>query len=61
MIKAETVDLNGRTFMRTYSDENKIIRKVGTDEIYSEAVDILPCIYEYTETDQPIEATEGEN
>ena len=27
-----------------------MIRKIGTDEIYSEAVDLLPCRYEYEET-----------
>ena len=35
MIKQETVTFNGREFRRTYSDEGYLIRKVGTDEIYS--------------------------
>lgn len=37
---------------RTYSDENKYIRKVGTEEVYSEAIDIEGAPYEYEETDK---------
>lgn len=40
-------------FIKTYSDENKYIRKVGTEEIYSEAIDVRE--YEYEETDKEIE------
>ena len=43
---------------RTYSDENKYIRKVGTDEVYSEAVDIEGASYQYEETEIVIEETE---
>lgn len=41
---------------RTYSDENKYIRKVGTEEVYSEAIDIEGAPYEYEETDKQIES-----
>lgn len=55
MIVTETIKLNNRNFKKTYSDENFYIQKVGTDEIYSEAVDILTANYEYVETDKKIE------
>lgn len=38
----------------TRSDKNLKIRKVGTDEIYDEAVDIESAPYTYEETDIPI-------
>ncbi len=40
---------------RTYSNENCYIQKVGTDEIYSEAIDVEDSQYEYIETEQKIE------
>lgn len=55
MIQKETIIVNNKKFKRTYSDEGYYIQKVGTDEIYSEAVDIPTANYEYVETDQKIE------
>lgn len=46
---------DGVKLYRTYSDANKYIRKVGTDEIYSEAIDIEGKDYMYEETDKEIE------
>ena len=46
---------DGVKLYRTYSDENKYIRKVGTDEVYSEAVDIEGANYQYEETEIVIE------
>lgn len=46
---------DGVRLFKSYSDQNLYIRKVGTDEIYSEAVDVENAHYEYTETDRPIE------
>lgn len=60
MIQQETVTFNGREFRRTYSDEGYLIRKVGTDEIYSEAVDLPDRNFEYVETDQSIEIEEND-
>ena len=51
MIQVETIAINGTEFTRTYSD-TYIIRKVGTDEIYTDAIDVLD--FEYEETDTPI-------
>jgi hypothetical protein len=46
---------DGVNLYRTYSNENKYIRKVGTEEEYSEAIDIEGAPYEYVETDRVIE------
>ena len=40
---------------KTYSDEKYMIQKVGTDEIYEEAIDVESAPYQYIETDQKIE------
>jgi hypothetical protein len=53
MIIKETVTIDGRVFTHTHSDTYKI-RKIGTDEIYTDAMDVLD--YTYEETDIPIEA-----
>lgn len=55
MIITEMIKVKEKNFKRTYSDEGYYIQKVGTDEIYSEAVDILTANYEYIETDKKIE------
>ena len=48
--REDSVDL-----FRTYSDKGLQIQKVGTDEIYDEAVDVENSGFEYVETDIPIE------
>ena len=60
MIKIETITINGRTLVRTYSDANRMIKQDGTGNIYSEAVDPLNSGRTYTETDIVIERTEEE-
>lgn len=55
MIQQETITIDGIELNRTYSDANKKIRKIGTEEVYSEAIDVIPCIYEYEETDVDID------
>lgn len=49
---------DGVNLFRTYSDENKYIKKVGTNEEYSEAIDIDGAPYTYIETDKEIEQYE---
>lgn len=49
---------DGVNLYRTFSDAKKYIRKVGTDEVYSEAIDIEEVDYEYEETDTDIETME---
>ena len=46
---------DGVNLYRTYSDKNMMIQKVGTDETYSEAIDVENSGFTYTETDIPIE------
>ena len=55
MIQSEIVIFGDRELKRTYSDANFMIRKTGTNEIYSDAVDLLDAPYEYEETDIPIQ------
>lgn len=57
MIKTETLS---NSLIRTYSDESKIIKKVDTEELYSEAIDLLTSNYFYIETDEIIECTDSE-
>lgn len=45
---------DGIKLFRTYSDKNYIIQKVGTDEKYSDAIDIETALFEYIETDELI-------
>ena len=58
MIKTETIELNGKQFKRIYSDTYKI-KKIGIDEVYDEAVDILSANYKYEETDQALSRDEA--
>lgn len=60
MIKTETITINDRTLVRTYSDANLMIRQDSTGNIYSEAVDPVGSGRTYTETDTPIEQTEDD-
>lgn len=50
---------DGVNLYRTYSDANFKIQKVGTDEVYDEAIDVEGAPYEYVETDEPIEIEGG--
>jgi hypothetical protein len=52
MIITKTVTIDGREFTHTYSNTFKI-RKVGTDEIYTDAMDVLD--FQYEETDIPLD------
>ncbi len=45
---------------RTYSNEGVFIKKVGTEEIYEEAIDIENSGFSYEETEEKIEHTEEE-
>lgn len=52
MIVKEYLD-NGK-FIRYFSDEDFKIQKLGTDEIYSDAVELVDTEVEYIETDEKI-------
>lgn len=49
---------DGINLYRTVSDVGYYIRKVGTEEIYSEAIDIENASYTYEETSEFIEIVE---
>ena len=52
---------DGVKLYKTYSDQNYLIQKLGTDEIYSEAIDVETCNFEYKETEEKVEEDmEGE-
>ena len=61
MIQTEIIEIGGKQFKRTYSDNNKVIRKVGTSEEYSEAVDLTTATYEYEEAEKGNEFDGEEN
>lgn len=46
---------DGVNLYRTYSTDCFKLRKIGTDEIYDEAIDIDKTPYEYEETEESIE------
>ena len=55
MIRTETVTINGKEFIRTWSDEGKRIERDGLR--YSEAIDPAEFGRVYTETDEDIEVS----
>lgn len=51
---------DGVKLSRTYSDKNVMIKKNGTDELYSEAIDVENSGYVYSETDIPVDSPESD-
>ena len=49
---------DGISLIKTFSDENFMIQKTGTSEIYEEAIDIESAIFEYVETTEKFEPIE---
>lgn len=58
MIREEYVEEGTR--IRHYSDANVKILQVETGIVYEDAVDVIPCRYTYTETEEPIESEDEE-
>ena len=58
MIVQEKLVINGKDFIKTYSDKNVYIQKVGTTEEYIEAVDLAEKGFEYVETNKTIPVEE---
>ena len=48
------VRADGVNLYRSYSDKGLQILKVGTDEIYDEAIDVEDAPYTYEETELPV-------
>lgn len=46
---------DGVRLYKSYSNDGYYIQKVGTDEVYTEAIDVETAPYEYEETDMLIE------
>lgn len=58
MIIQEHPYKDNRRLVRTVSDAGMMILQNETGIKYSEAVDVYPCRYTYTETDEPIPVLE---
>lgn len=46
---------DGVKLYKTYSDKDKVIRKVGTNEEYALAIDVENSAFAYEETDKNVE------
>ena len=58
MIVVETIAINGKPFIRTYSDSGLLVERDGVR--YSEAIDPTGTNRVYTETDEFVEGYTGE-
>lgn len=47
--------LNDGTLIKHYSDKGVMLLQNETGAIYSDPIDMVPCAYTYSETDEPIE------
>lgn len=57
MIIKERITHNGVEYIKTYTtSENMMLQKVGTEEYYSEAIDVIDSKNEYVEV--PVEEEE---
>ena len=52
---------DGVRLFKSYSDKNVYIQKVGTDEVYAEAIDVENSGFTYEETDRVIEEAHDED
>ncbi len=50
MIVTENITFGENKFKHTFSDDGFLIQKVGTNEVYSEATDVLNSDFSYVET-----------
>lgn len=58
MILTETIRHGEIELVRHYSDQNLVLRQVETNELFDDAIDVMPCAFTYEETDIPIEDRE---
>ena len=56
MIIKETLTINNKAFIKTYSDNGMMVERDGVR--YAEAIDLAYLGREYVETDEPIESIE---
>lgn len=57
MIVTEKININGKEFVKTYSDAGFMVERHGAH--YSEAIDLAEFGRTYIETDEPIETGES--
>lgn len=50
--------MNDSTLIKHYSDAGVLLRQEETGELYADPIDVVPCPYTYTETNEPIEEPE---
>lgn len=58
MIIRENLTINGRDFVKTYSDKGMMVEREGVR--YSEAIDPAEFGRQYIETDKPVEKEDAE-
>ena len=49
--------LNDGTLIKHFSDAGMMLLQNETGEMYSDPIDVVPCMYTYTETDIAIEVS----
>lgn len=54
MIQTESLTINGKAFVRTFSDSGYMVERDGVR--YGEAIDPAELNRQYTETDEPIKS-----
>ena len=59
MIKTEY--LNDGTLIKHYSDAGYMLLQNETGIMYADPIDVVPCRYTYSETEELIEVEEPEN
>ena len=47
--------LNDGTLIKHYSDNGVMLLQVETGALYSDPIDVVPCIYTYEETEELID------
>lgn len=54
MVIIEKITINGKEFKRIYSNNDKMrLHKIGTNEYYTTAVDVIDSTFEYEEVSKP--------
>ncbi len=56
----QTEYLNDGALIKHYSDQGFLLLQNETGAKYSDPVDVVPCVYTYTETDELIDGNEEE-
>ena len=60
MLVTEEIIINSKRYVHNYSDAGFYINKVGTTEMYEDAIDLPDSGFQYIETDNYIEVKQDE-